>query len=292
MTSARSDKGETPAISLRLDGVNYAYPVVDATQSLKKDIFNSVIAKTRVGGRIAQSGDANRKPPRKQKVVIQALDDININLGPGDRLGILGANGAGKSTLLRMMAGLLPPTTGTMKVQGRLIPLLQQGVGIQGEFTGRQNIELPLRLLGATDAEVARAKREIPDLIELGSFLDLPVRTYSDGMRARLSFGISTFLKGDILLLDEWIGTGDAEFIARAHDHLHHYLADTGILVLATHGMDLIEANCTQAIVMDSGRIIAAGKPADMVKVHMDRMGRRVPNVRADTRAPHTAHKS
>lgn len=256
-------------IGLILNAVSYAYPVVDATQSLKKDLFNAVISKTRVGGHIASGS---------KQVMVKALDDISIDLKPGDRLGILGPNGAGKSTLLRMMAGLLPPTSGTLSTRGRLIPLLQQGVGIQPEFTGRQNIELPLRLLGATDAEVARAKSEIPDLIELGSFLDLPVRTYSDGMRARLSFGISTFLKGDILLLDEWIGTGDAEFIARAHDHLHHYLADTGILVLATHGMDLIEANCTQAIVMDSGRIIATGAPDEMIRIHLDRMGRSTPH--------------
>lgn len=262
---------ETP-VRVRLENVSYAYPVVDATQSLKKDLFNAVIAKTRVGGQI--SSDPTVRKGGKSRVMVKALDGINIDLGPGDRLGILGANGAGKSTLLRMIAGLLPTSSGALSVKGRLIPLLQQGVGIQPEFTGRQNIELPLRLLGATDDEVARAKRDIPDLIELGSFLDLPVRTYSDGMRARLSFGISTFLKGDILLLDEWIGTGDAEFIAKAHEHLHHYLSDTGILVLATHGMDLIQANCTQAIVMDSGRIIAAGAPDEMVAFHLARMGR------------------
>lgn len=268
-----------------MSDVSYAYPVVDATQSLKKDIFNAVISKTRVGGHIAQ--DPRASTSQKNRIVIKALDGITIKLSPGDRLGILGANGAGKSTLLRMMAGLLPPTTGTMTVKGRLIPLLQQGVGIQPEFTGRQNIELPLRLLGATDEEVARAKQDIPDLIELGSFLDLPVRTYSDGMRARLSFGISTFLKGDILLLDEWIGTGDAEFIARAHDHLHHYLSDTGILVLATHGMDLITANCTQAIVMDSGRIIASGAPADMVDLHLERMGQAGAGTGSGSRTSH-----
>ena len=256
---------------LRLDAVSYGYPVIDATQSLKKDIFQAVIAKTSVGGRIRRQAGGGLLG-RGESVRVDALSDIDIDLKPGDRLGLLGANGAGKSTLLRLMAGLLPPTSGTRTVSGRVVPLLQQGIGIQPTFTGRQNIELPLRLLGATDAEVERAREEIPELIDIGSFIDLPVRTYSEGMAARLSFGISTFIRGDILLLDEWIGTGDAAFQARAHDHLHDYLAGTGILVIATHGMDLVTANCTHAAVMDSGRIIASGDPADMAELHLSRM--------------------
>ena len=248
---------------LRLSGVSYSYPVIDATQSLKKDVLGAVIRKTSVGGRIAAS---------ERGVRVHALSDIELNLKPGDRLGLLGANGAGKSTLLRLMAGLLPPTTGVRDVRGRVVPLLHQGIGIQPTFTGRQNIELPLRLLGATDAEVARAREEIPALIDIGSFIDLPVRTYSDGMRARLSFGISTFIKGDILLLDEWIGTGDAAFHARAHSHLHDYLAGTGILVMASHGLDLVQSNCNRAALMDSGRIIAEGTPADITTLHAKRM--------------------
>ncbi|MEM7670289.1 MAG: ATP-binding cassette domain-containing protein, partial [Pseudomonadota bacterium] len=257
MSGAYSDPAAN--VGLRLDAVSYAYPVIDATQSLKKDIIRSVIAKTAVGGRIRTKGLERRRA----QVMIQALQDISLNLKPGDRLGLLGPNGAGKTTLLRLMGGLIPPSSGRVSAQGRLLPLLNQGVGIQDEFTGRDNIELPLRLLGASDAEVAQAKRDIPDLIDLGSFLDLPVRTYSEGMRARLSFGISTFLKGDILLLDEWVGAGDAAFLDKANRYMHDWLADTGILVIATHGLDIIETNCNCVAVMDSGRIVAMGNPGD-----------------------------
>lgn len=260
-----SGRAETPGARLRLDAVSYSYPVIDATQSLKKDVLSAVIRKTSVGGHI--DGAA-----RGAGVRVHALTDIDLDLRPGDRLGLLGANGAGKSTLLRLLAGLLPPTQGTRTVRGRIVPLLQQGIGIQPTFTGRQNIELPLRLLGATDAEVARARDEIPELIDIGSFIDLPVRTYSDGMRARLSFGISTFIRGDILLLDEWIGTGDAAFRARAHAHLHDYLEGTGILVMATHGLDLVQSNCNKAALLDSGRIIAFGDPAEVSHIHAARM--------------------
>src|SRR5690606_5073699 len=153
-------------------------------------------------------------------VEVQALSDVSLDLKEGDRLGLVGRNGAGKSTLLKVLAGLVHPQRGGVRVEGRVAPLLTRGLGIHPELSGANNIELPMRLLGATEAEIKRAKRDVPEWSGLGEFIHLPVRTYSAGMRARLLFAICTAVRGEILIMDEWLSAGDADFVNKAQERL------------------------------------------------------------------------
>jgi ABC-type polysaccharide/polyol phosphate transport system ATPase subunit len=234
--------------SIRLEDVSFWYPVFDVTsRSLKVSMMRQF------------SGDRNAGV-----VEVQALSDLSLELRDGDRLGLVGRNGAGKSTLLKLLAGLIHPQRGGVRMEGRVVPLLARGLGIHPELSGYQNIELPMRLLGANEAEIRRAKKEVPEWSGLGDFVHLPVRTYSDGMRARLLFAICTSVRGDILVMDEWLSAGDAEFVSRARERLQSLLEETRIVVLASHSLEIIRQMCNVVCWMEGGRIVMTGA-ADVV---------------------------
>ncbi|MDP3675566.1 MAG: ABC transporter ATP-binding protein [Novosphingobium sp.] len=236
---------------IRIQGISLEYPIYDVTsRSLKISLLQQA-----VGSRLAKD---------RRNVRVQAIQNLTMNLSDGDRVGLVGHNGSGKSTLLRVIAGVTFPQLGKMDIKGRVVPLIERGLGVNSELTGRQNISLPLMLLGATGAEIRAAHQEIPEWTGLGEFIDLPVRTYSDGMRARLMFAISTAIHGDILLLDEWLGAGDAQFVQAASERMERMLASAGIMVVASHSAEIIQKFCTKAVWMERGEIIAIGSP-DMV---------------------------
>ncbi|WP_029086578.1 ABC transporter ATP-binding protein [Brevundimonas aveniformis] len=233
--------------SVEINRVSLEYPVFEmAGRSLKVSMINRM--------RGGPAGEAR----------VTALRDVSLSLKDGDRLGLIGTNGAGKSTLLRVIAGVASPTRGTVNVQGRVISLIEKGLGINEELSGDANIELPLRLLGASDAEVAHAKRWVPDFTGLGDFMKLPVRTYSDGMKARLSFAICTAIEGDVLILDEWLSAGDLGFVEKAERQLADVLGRTRILVLASHSLDLLRHACNKIAWIENGRLMQIG-PVDKV---------------------------
>ena len=240
---------------VRLSHVDFSYPIFELTgRSLKVTMIRQV-----TGGRIA-SGSSH--------VRVEALRDVSLDLRPGDRLGLIGHNGSGKSTLLRMVAGLASPTRGRVDVQGRILSLIDKGMGINPELSGYANIELPLRLLGASNAEVKAAQQSIPEWTGLGQFIHMPFRIYSDGMKARLSFALSTAIAGDILVLDEWIAAGDASFLEQAQDRLTNFLGQTQIVVLATHQISLLTETCTIAAWMEQGQIVMVGPPEMVVEAY------------------------
>lgn len=240
---------------VRLNDVSFTFPVYGITnRSLKVTLMKQF-----AGGLISSTG---------RDVEINALRNLNFSLEPGDRLGLIGHNGSGKTTLLRLLAGLTKPSSGKIEIDGRVIPLIDKGLGIHQELTGAQNIELPMRLLGATNEEVRAAEVDIPEWTELGQFIDLPVRTYSEGMRARLLFAICTAIPCDILILDEWLGAGDMSFTARAEQRLMTFIEKTQILVLATHSIDLLRRFCNRLILLDKGQIIAMGDPEEVLDVY------------------------
>jgi len=241
-------------VHIHAKDVNYSYPVLDSKRSFKIEMVKSL-----VGGSIRKAGN---------KTFVHAVKDVSFELEPGDRFGLLGHNGSGKTTMLRLLADLVRPESGTIDIEGRILSLITRGIGINEDLTGRANIELPLRILGATEEEVARGKREIPDFVDLGSFLDLPVRTYSEGMKARLSFSVSTFLRRDILLIDEWLSTGDKGFVAKANKRMEEMVDTTGILVVATHSTGLIRNICNKVAVMEGGEITMVGTPEDVLAVY------------------------
>lgn len=205
-------------------------------------------------------------------VHVSALRNVSLRLKEGDRLGLIGHNGAGKSTLLRMFAGVIHPSRGRIRCEGRVVPLIAKGLGLNDEFSGLQNIELPMRLLGATTEEVKYAMEEIPAWTGLGDFIHLPIRTYSEGMRARLAFAICTSIVGDILVLDEWLGAGDAQFVLKAQERIMDMLGQTKIIVLASHSLDLLRSLCNKVCWMERGQVVMVGDADEVLTAYLDQV--------------------
>ena len=193
---------------IELKGATLDLPIYDVQgRSLKKTVL-------RLGRRntIAEGTDG--------VVVVRAINNVDLRLEKGDRIGLIGRNGAGKSTLLRMMAGIYSPTLGSVVSSGKVVPLLDISLGMDENSTGMQNIRLRGLLLGMSDAEIREKQQSIAEFSELGDYLDLPLRTYSSGMRVRLAFAVSTAVDAEILLLDEVMGVGDASFMHKAEERL------------------------------------------------------------------------
>lgn len=188
--------------------------------------------------------------------VIQALHGVTLTLERGARIGLVGANGAGKSTLLAVMAGLLPPTSGSVRVEGRVLALLGgAGAGLDQEASGRANIISMGVQLGELPSGMRARVDDVVEFSGLGGRIDHPVYSYSTGMQARLRFSILTALRPEVLLIDEGIGTADAEFTQRANRRLTEFMAGAGILVIASHGDSLLQEQCSRAIWLDRGAV-------------------------------------
>src|ERR1043165_3280353 len=243
---------------IELDQVSVAFPVYTAgNRSLKK----TMLAAT-TGGRIGSDA---------KHVVVQALDQISLRVSDGDRLALIGHNGAGKTTLLGVLAGISEPRVGTLKVQGRVTPMFDISLGIDPDSTGYENIILRGLYLGLTRAEIMARGDSVADFTELGAFLDFPVRTYSAGMQARLAFPMATCIEPEILLLDEGISAGDANFMDKANERLDQFINKAGILVLASHSSELVRRLCNKAVLMEHGRIVWSGGVDDGLSVYRER---------------------
>jgi lipopolysaccharide transport system ATP-binding protein len=202
----------------------------------------------------------------QNRIVISALRDLNFTIGRGERVALIGHNGAGKTTLLRTLAGIYEPVGGRLLVEGEIGSLIDPSAGIDPDSTGRENIELRCLFRGMSEAESREKVAEIGAFSGLGSFLDVPIRTYSSGMSVRLSFAIATMIAPEILLMDEWLAAGDAEFQRLAQDRLAQLVTDAEILVLATHSMATARTWCSRAIRLDSGRVVADGPVEDVLE--------------------------
>ena len=231
------------------------------SRSLKR-----VVLRTAVGGAFGQSGDGDY-------VVVNALDGIDLELRAGDKLGIVGHNGAGKTTLLRVMAGIYFPTSGEVSSQGHRVPLFDVHSGFDDEATGFENIFLRGMLMGFKREALEKRVDEIAAFSELGKYLELPVRTYSSGMLLRLLFSISTSIDADILLMDEWVATGDQDFRQKANQRLRDLVDRAHILAFASHEPDLLRAICNRAVLLNAGRIVSAGS-VDKVLEDYEKTGR------------------
>jgi lipopolysaccharide transport system ATP-binding protein len=195
---------------------------------------------------------------------VSALRGINIEIQQGERVALIGHNGSGKSTLLRAMAGIYPLTSGSIRVSGKLGVLLELGLGFESEATGRENIYYRGMAMGYSRRTLAKHEKEIVAFCGLGDFIDLPVRTYSAGMYVRLAFAISTAFSPEVLLVDEVFGAGDATFAHKAVARMEEIVRQSGIFVIATHDIALVEKVCSRAIWLEAGRIVADG-PLDTV---------------------------
>lgn len=193
------------------------------------------------------------------RYVATALDGINLTVEPGCRIGIIGHNGSGKSTLLRVLAGVIEPTRGQISVVGRLASMMSTTFGFDMRATGRENIYRRGLMMGMSHAEITERADDIIDFAELGPFIDMPMSTYSAGMRARLGFGITTSMDADIIIMDEWIGAGDQRFIERGRERLMNAIGRSQILLLATHKEKLIREVCDRVLILEKGRPIGFG---------------------------------
>ena len=217
------------------------FPVygVDA-KSLKKHL-----ARITVGGKLGRTGMGATE--------VTALSNINLQLRSGDRLGLIGHNGSGKTTLLRALAGAYEPDEGTIDVHGQIAAMLDLSLGIDPSATGLDNIRLRGRIAGLTAKEIEDRMDEIADFTGLGPSLAMPLKTYSAGMQARLAFAVATAVHADVILMDEWIAVGDADFQKIAHKRILELMERAGILVLASHDLELIRLYCNKVMRIESG---------------------------------------
>ncbi|XUM22141.1 ABC transporter ATP-binding protein [Bradyrhizobium oligotrophicum S58] len=218
----------------------------------------AIKAASRVGGRVSKSDGSFQ--------FVQALDDISFTLKQGDRLGLVGHNGAGKTTLIRVLAGIYEPTRGSLRVVGRNVPMFDIGLGMDEEASGYENIRTRGLILGLSPEEIEERVPEIVEFAELGDYLELPIRTYSSGMLLRLVFSIAASIHGDIILMDEWIAVGDAQFRKKTHGRLQEITNRSGIVVLASHDHGLLRDTCNLGLYLDGGRVRAFGALDDVLK--------------------------
>ena len=212
---------------------------------------------------------ANMLNPRKKKPKmppIHALKDISFTIQQGERVGLLGHNGAGKSTLLKTIAGLYPITNGKLHVHGQVRSLLDLSLGFEQEATGRENILYRGLLLGLSPKIIAEKEEEIIQFTDIGTFIDYPIKTYSAGMQVRLAFAISTAVAGDILLLDEVIGAGDANFMAKAKGRITSLVEQAEILIVASHDFSSLKNLCARGIVFHHGGLIFDGNIMEAIE--------------------------
>lgn len=229
--------------SIELFGVTLDYPVY----SVRAQSLRSSMMKMAVGGRLMKD--------QRDIAVVRALSNVAFKVQEGDRLGLIGHNGSGKTTLLKVLAGIYEPTEGVVDIQGRVTSMINLGAGLDPEASGLQNI-YNLALMRLIRKSVI--KERVPAIVEfseLGAFIDMPVKTYSAGMVARLNFAVATELAADILILDEWLGAGDASFKDKAGERMMNFVDSARLVVIATHDNALIQRVCNKVCVLDGGRM-------------------------------------
>jgi ABC-type polysaccharide/polyol phosphate transport system ATPase subunit len=245
-----SSNGSGPPSSISVEDVSVTY----RTSLEKKPTFKSTLV--RMG--------------RRERVVheIEALKHVSLEVPQGSVIGIMGANGAGKSTLVRAMAGILPPTTGRIEVNGRVSTLLALGVGFNAELTGRQNVTLGGLAAGLTRDQLEEKYDEIVEFAELEEFMDLPMRTYSSGMYGRLGFSVAVNMEPDILLIDEALSVGDARFRKKSFNKMRELCAQARTIVLVSHALGSINDLCDTAVWMHKGELKLQDEPQAVIDAY------------------------
>jgi ABC-type polysaccharide/polyol phosphate transport system ATPase subunit len=212
---------------------------------------------------------------RRQRIVreIEALQGVSFEVPHGKVMGVVGANGAGKSTLMRTVAGILPPTSGRVEVEGRVSTLLSLGVGFNRKLTGRENVVLGGLAAGLTRAELREKYDEIVEFAELEDFMDMPMRTYSSGMYGRLAFAVAVTMHPDILIIDEALSVGDARFRRKSFEKMRELCGEDRTILLVSHALGSIEKLCDEAIWMDKGRMRMWDEPHAVVEAYTEFLG-------------------
>ena len=227
-------------VSISVENLGLKYTLPQRLTLSRRD------ARMPVGGRIGGSG-ASR--------FVTALEGVSFELRSGDRLGLTGPNGAGKTSLLKVLYGIYEPTTGHVAIKGRVDALFNINLGFRREATGRRNIVLRGLINGWSTEQIEAHMEAIIAFSELGDFIDIPLKAYSAGMAARLAFSVATVMEPEILLMDEWIGAGDAAFQEKARKRMTEIAEKAGITVLASHNQALLKKTCNKILVLEDGKV-------------------------------------
>ena len=201
---------------------------------------------------------------------VHALRDLNFAMKDGDLVAVIGHNGAGKSSLLKMLAGIYPPSSGNLMVDGRISSMFELATGFEMESNGWDNIYLRGLMLGEKPDDIKAKMKEIAEFSELGEFLNMPVKYYSSGMFLRLAFSVSTAIEPDILLLDEVVAAGDAAFIDKATQRMNQMVNTAKIMVYVTHSMVQAKDMCNRCIWLERGNLMMDGTPEDVTKAYIE----------------------
>jgi len=243
-------------VHVHLDNVHIRYPIFSSGRS--HSILHQ-LAKSASFGALGRGG-------HNDIAYVHALRGITLDLREGDRLGLIGRNGAGKSTLLRAVAGVSWPHEGVRKVDGRISCLINPNAGVDLEKTGWANIDFVGRLFGLNKAGRAALADDVATFTELGDYLQLPVRVYSAGMMVRLSFALATALPGDVFVIDEVIGAGDAFFMERAKQRARNFFSNAKIMVMASHADAILRDFCNKGVWLDQGLVMDYGPIDDVLE--------------------------
>ncbi|WP_035266573.1 ABC transporter ATP-binding protein [Ahrensia sp. 13_GOM-1096m] len=239
---------------ISVKNLSVEFPLYSASQrSLKSNIFSVM----------------NNRSATPTKTY-SALNDVSFDILSGDRVCLVGLNGAGKTTLLRALAGILPPTKGTIEVTGSVSPLLDFATGFEMEMTGHDNILARGMFLGVPAAQMRLQQNEIAEFSGLGDFIYEPVKTYSAGMFVRLAFAIITSIEPEILIVDEIVGAGDKSFAKKAQDRMISLIEKGSIVVLATHSTNLALELCNKGIWLEDGKIVTCGDIEETIRRYVE----------------------
>ncbi len=212
--------------------------------------------------------------------LFKALDDVSFSIEQGEVVGIIGHNGAGKSTLLKMLARISTPTRGSVKVNGRIAPLIEVGAGFVPDFTGRENVYLNGSILGMSKKEVDRKFDEIVDFAEMAEFIDTPVKRYSSGMQVKLAFAVATSIESEILIVDEVLAVGDLAFQRKCFDRMEDLIKrQQRTVLLVSHNIRQVERLCTRVMMFEHGRPIRDGAPAEVCNAFYDASDRQIQRI-------------
>ncbi len=211
------------------------------------------------------------RPGRRSK--LWAVRDVDLDIAPGEAVGVIGRNGQGKSTLLQMLSGVTAPTEGTVRVAGRIAPLISVGVGFHPELTGRENIYVNGTILGLTRREIEARLDAIVAFSEIEAFLDTPVKFYSSGMFVRLGFSVAAHIDPDVLLIDEVLAVGDLGFQLKCFQHMNRLIANGTTVVVVSHNLNAVRQVCPRAVLMNGGRKVADGPVEATISAYHEALG-------------------
>jgi lipopolysaccharide transport system ATP-binding protein len=218
--------------------------------------------------RAARLTGATRSDAEPDQATVWALRGVSFRVARGEVLGVLGRNGSGKSTLMKILARVTAPTEGSAMVRGRVGALLQAGTGFHPQLTGRDNISLSGAILGMSPREVEEVREQIVEFAEIGRFLDTPVKHYSSGMYLRLAFSVSAHMEAEIMLIDEVLSVGDAEFQQKCRNRIRALVAGGRTVLFVSHSIGSVRDICSRAIVLDGGSLLFSGQTEDAIRYY------------------------